>query len=784
MLAALDALVPATAPTKNGVYLDLEGRSGELLVTSSLDKSGLKLLKYEEGGEGNNGPSHAVIFATPTGVKNLRKKITDFGEGEPRSKNGKVGRPPNADLVQSIGHIAEAGLRRLWRGNPDSFPTGLKEIGWEVWIDRNEAERFLSEASKRGIQFSSDRLSFPEEIVVFALSTIETLAFAIKDLGAVTGLSLPSSKADYYDAMDSSEQSGEAQALLKRTNFTSPAADVVHVTIMDTGVGLANPLISPALSSSDRFAAEPAWGLEDNHGHGTSLAGMALYGDLQTALRSSTAIQIPHRLEAVKIIPDAGGNPYHLLGTVTEKGVDAVEKSEERRRVFTLATTTSDDTPHSGAPTSWSTVVDQLAAGAAGQTQRQRLFVVSAGNTVQNNYRSGDYISFCHLPDHEIEAPAQAWNAITVGAYTEKTVLEKGTKGRPVAEFGDLSPSSRTASWSSKWPIKPDVVLEGGNWLNDGVPPPMRHPDLMPLSTSNQFPIRTFNTFDATSAATGIAAGKIAELWADYPNLWPETVRALFVSSARWTDQMNSYLPANPGKRAYKELFQRYGYGVPNISRARRSASNALTLIIQDELKPYRRDPKTKYIGLNQLKLFKLPWPTQTLRKLGSANVNVRVALSTFPEPNPSEASRGRKLSYASHSLRFKLQKPNEKPAEFLARLNALNEDELLDFENFPIPNTDDDGWLFGTQQRDVGSLQIDELDIRVSKASDISRRSHLAVYPVGGWWKTQTRFDPSEKSVRFALIIEVATSADVDLYTEVQSEIDIMTKTPTTVQT
>lgn len=94
--------------------------------------------------------------------------------GEPRNIKGKVGRPPNADLVQSIGHIAEAGIRRLWRGNPDSFPTGLKEIGWEVWIDRNEAERFLREASERAIQFSSDRLSFPEEIVVFALSTIET----------------------------------------------------------------------------------------------------------------------------------------------------------------------------------------------------------------------------------------------------------------------------------------------------------------------------------------------------------------------------------------------------------------------------------------------------------------------------------------------------------------------------------------------------------------------------------------------------------------------------------
>lgn len=783
-MASLDAFIPPSGPDGAGVYLALEGRSGEPLVTKSLEKSGLKLLRYEDGGEGNGGPAHAVIFASPTGVRNLRKKIKDFGEGEPRRRNGKVGKPPNADLVQSIGQIAEAGLRRLWRGNPDSFPTGDNEFGWEVWIDRTGAENFIQKARPYGIQFSADRLSFPEDIVVYVQASVKSLAYAIKDLGAVTALSTPSSKAEYYDAMDSIAQNDEATKLVARTKFERVSDDTVYVTVLDTGVGLSNPLISPALSRDDRFAAEPAWALEDNHGHGTCVAGMALFGDLQTALRSTTAIIIKHRLEAVKIIPDAGENPYHLLGTVTEKGVNAVEQSASRRRVYTLATTTSDDTPHSGAPTSWSTVVDQLAAGVTGDTPQQRLFVVSAGNTVQNKYRGGDYISICHSPDHEIEAPAQAWNAITVGAYTEKTVLEEGTKGKPVAKFGDLSPSSRTASWNSTWPIKPDVVMEGGNWVDDGFPPPMRHPDLMPLTTSNQFPQRAFTTFDATSAATATAAGSIANLWTEYPELWPETIRALFVSSARWTDQMRSYLPPNAGKRAYKELFQRYGYGVPSISRARRSASNAFTLIIQDELTPYRYDPKRKYTGLNQLKLFKLPWPTQALRKMGSASVNVRVALSTFPEPNPSEPSRGRKLAYASHHLRFKLQRPNEKPAQFMARLNALNEDDLADLDSLSIRSTDDDGWLFGTQQRDVGSLHIDELDIRVSQASDIARRSHIAVFPVGGWWKTQSRFNPSQKTVRFSLIVEMQTAADVDLYTEVQSEIDIMTKTSTAIIT
>ena len=54
----------------------------------------------------------------------------------------------------------------------------------------------------------------------------------------------------------------------------------------------------------------------------------------------------------------------------------------------------------------------------------------------------------------------------------EKTVLPPGDAGIPLAPAGDLSPSSRTASWASHWPIKPDVVFEGsityvGDILNE-----------------------------------------------------------------------------------------------------------------------------------------------------------------------------------------------------------------------------------------------------------------------------------------------------------------------------
>ena len=64
----------------------------------------------------------------------------------------------------------------------------------------------------------------------------------------------------------------------------------------------------------------------------------------------------------------------------------------------------------------------------------------------------------------------------------------------------------------------------------------------------------------------------ITELWSDYRQLWPETIRALFVSSARWTQQMRSHLPANPAKGDYGPSVSairlwRAGYGARSAER-------------------------------------------------------------------------------------------------------------------------------------------------------------------------------------------------------------------------
>lgn len=768
LIAALDTI--EVQPEASATYIEVVGRPGEAFLPGKFDVSGLALLNVRHAEPDNLLPGRAIVKASKSagGLAKLREKLDQFATEDGRANNRGQTRPKNADLANSIDSIAQAGLRDLWRHPTKPFPEAPGPIPWEVWLEPAEVDQFVARSVREGLTVYPDRLEFPEDTVVLVEGDVGQMAKTVIGTGSVRSVSPPSVPIDFVDGLEAEEQAEWVQDVLGRTQYGPQAQQAAsYVTLLDTGVTLAHPLIQPALDAADRHAAVPGWDLEDQDGHGSRMAGLALFGDLRSHLQSTSAIPVPHRLESAKVIPDAGQNPYHLLGDRTQKAINAVEVEPERLRTFALATTTEDDTPHSGAPTSWSTELDQLAAGRSGVVKQKRLIVASAGNLSPQHDGTSDYLAKCDDVDEaEIESPAQAWNTIAVGAMTEMNGVNGPTHGATLAQVGDLAPMSRTASWNKTWPIKPDVVLEGGNWYDDGYSTtPNQHSDLMLVTTSRNYPARSFTHISDTSAATALAAREIAWLRAFYPNLWPETIRALYVGSARWTDQMWSYVvPADRKKKgAYDVMFTRYGYGQPILERALNSASSAITLIVEDSIRPYENKGSGR--KLNEMRLFELPWPTNVLRGLVGQDVTLRVALSTFVEPNPSEVARGRKNRYASHGLRFALKGADEEIDAFTHRVGRTAVEDQQD-DNGP----DSGEWDFGYNRRSVGSLHIDTLTVA---ASDLARRGVLAVYPVGGWWKENRKVDPERCVARFSLVVEIdASEAEVDLYAEVQQKV------------
>lgn len=343
---------------------------------------------------------------------------------------------------------------------------------------------------------------------------------------------------------------------------------------------------------------------------------------------------------------------------------------------------------------------------------------------------------------------------------------------QPVAAAGDLSPWSATGVvFADAWPIKPDVVFEGGNVVKNAqgeVDFPC--PDLCLLSTHYQPAQKAFVLSWATSAATAQAARMAAMIAAEYPTLWPEAVRALVVYSAEWTTQMQTHLRGASGKRARARLVRRYGFGVPRLDRALRSGDDALTLIAQETIRPFvpkAAKPNERQMG--DIHFFELPWPRDVLQSLGETPVRLRVTLSYFVEPNPGRRGWKKRHRYASHALRFEVKGPTESLEEFRKRLNqrALDEDEER-----PSAGGDSSEWYLGEQARNHGSLHSDILQ---GFAADLAERGVIGIYPVSGWWKDQPKRDRSAKGARYALVVSIETpGVETDIWTPVAQQVGV----------
>ena len=259
-----------------------------------------------------------------------------------------------------------------------------------------------------------------------------------------------------------------------------------------------------------------------------------------------------------------------------------------------------------------------------------------------------------------------------------------------------------------------------------------------------------------------------AQLMAAYPDLWPETIRALIVHSAEWTDAMRGqFLRANgrANKGEIENLIRRCGYGAPDLERARWSAADSLTLIVQDRLTPFQRE-KGKEPKAREMHLHQLPWPLEQLEALAETQVEMRVTLSYFVEPNPSERGIRSRYRYESCGLRFDVRRPAESVAEFRARINAAARDEEEGTRN----KGSDPDWMLGVQKRHRGSLHSDTWR---GAAADLASRGVIAVYPALGWWKTRPALERFDRSVRYALLVSIrAPGVEIDLYNAVEEKI------------
>jgi hypothetical protein len=745
---------------KEGVYLEFSSAAQYDLATKSLENitQGIRLLTVKS--DKKTATVRATVYIPAGKESYFIKKIEKYS-----SEVTKKEFPKNNDLVRSIEDVRVAMLESFWIGKPENIPSEVAQ--WcEVWIRYDSAcfdksIRTLSECCiTLGIAIDHNKLIFPERIVHLIKANRGQLTDLISSCEYIAEFRRAPEPASFFDDLSGAEQQRWTEELLNRTDFMDSNATIC---LLDTGINSSHPLIAPAIkdSATVQSVAIP-WGSHDQMGHGTEMAGIAIYYNLKDRLTDSKRLIVNHKIESVKILPPKGENPVELYGAITEQAVALAEISNPKAdRSLCMAVTSPHFNTEDGSPTSWSAAVDSITSG-ANENGEKRLFFISAGNVFPKELTYKDYPNSSII--HGVENPGQSWNAITVGAIANDIQISDSRYKHfhPVADVGQLSPySSTSVTWSNKWPVKPEIVLDGGNMATNETDY-SECEDLSLLTTYHKHVVRQFSTIWGTSSATAQASWMAAQLYAEYPGIWPETVRALLVHSARWTESMRrQFCKEDTKTKGRRKLMRTCGYGVPNLSKAIQCVDNSVNLIIQGELQPFTRN------HMNEMHLHDIPWPKEVLQSLGEAEVTIRVTLSYFIEPGPGEVGWKDKYRYPSCGLRFDVINSNESLEDFKKRVNI----KMRGKDKKDSGDGSSRNWYLGIQNRDVGSIHS---DFCKDLAVNLCDANYIVVYPVVGWWRLREHLGKYDEKIRYALVVSIETpKVEVDLYTPIITKIE-----------
>ena len=252
----------------------------------------------------------------------------------------------------------------------------------------------------------------------------------------------------------------ELQNIEQYEDLQGPPDDAPVVGLIDSGLLSGHPLLEPAIAEA--VALHPEFGEqgEDEHGHGTLVAGLALYGNVLAAAHAGQ-FESEFWLASVRILDGNAEVPeaVNWVKAISEAIEYLVESWQVR--VINLSIGDSDNPFGGGKSSPLAAELDSLAR------RFDLVLVVSAGNlddSVIDHERWPDY-----LQDNgpTILDPAQACTPLTVGAIATSDGLSERSVGSTLDAVA-VAESNGPAPYTTQGPgvrnaIKPELVADGGN---------------------------------------------------------------------------------------------------------------------------------------------------------------------------------------------------------------------------------------------------------------------------------------------------------------------------------
>lgn len=508
------------------------------------------------------------------------------------------------------------------------------------------------------------------------------------------------------------------------------------VAILDSGIVAGHPLLAPAVGDAQSYIQDPS--PADEHGHGTRVAGIALYNDVAQCVRDRRFVPTL-RLFSGRILDDQNATAPRLVENQVEEAVRYFVE-QYGCRVFNLSYGDRNK-PYQGRHVAGLAVtLDAISR------EMNVLFVVPTGNFEGDgegpaNWRD-EYPSYlidrCPLLD-----PAPALNALTVGSLARHERNERWPNDpayMPVARVGQPSPFTRHGP-SVNGAIKPDLVDYGGNYIFNA-----RTPNLTTggagvgeLSTNRDFAGGLLFAEDVgTSFAAPRVANAAASIFAELPNAGMNLVRALLVSHARTP-------PASAGLLDKEALRNLTGYGLVDRAALYRSFEDYVTLWAEGRIQNRRHH------------FYEVPIPEEFWQG-NRRNRELTVALAYRP---PVRTTR---IDYKAVGISFMLVKA-ESLDQVARAFNAATDRETDPSIQERIGNRN-----FTAQERSRGTVQASTWSFK--QPSQNVRES--------SWFVVVTRNDPawgesiSSERESYALVVTLADrlAEQPRLYTRIDARL------------
>ncbi|KAF5416579.1 MAG: Subtilisin-like serine protease [Candidatus Methanogaster sp.] len=406
--------------------------------------------------------------------------------------------------------------------------------------------------------------------------------------------------------------------------ISPPEDDAPGILIIDSGIMSGHPLLKTAIGDAQSYldGKSPI----DEDGHGTAVAGIALYGDLQNfeGMEFNPELWI----YSARVCDEEGEyDKEKLPETQLCNAIEYFVRHYENIRVVNLSIGDPEEVYRlEDYQFRLAAVIDELAFE---YREENILFVVSAGN-YSDSETGMEYLDeeigrrypnyLLDNPRARIIDPATSALALTVGSLS----LGQGSAHRwfaqTIADFKEFpSPFTRTGPGVNKM-IKPDLVEFGGDLTLEKGSGIVTDSSIGIITTEKEFFGEGLLTIDA---GTSFSAPKIshfaAKLWREFPDATSNLIKALLVASARIPETRPHPLnevDLNGGSSAkdHSKLLNIYGHGRPDYDGASFSATNRVLLIDEREIK------------LNDVVVYEIPVPEEFYIGRGMGTLSITLA--------------------------------------------------------------------------------------------------------------------------------------------------------------